>query len=123
MLAELLTKAARSPSGGNVQPWKIYVVNGESMDRFQAFIAERDIEEPGYDIYPPGLWEPHRTTRFELGEQMYALLGIERDDRAGRIERMMDNYRFFGAPAAIFCFSTAECCRRNGRTAGCSSRH
>lgn len=103
-LAELLTKAARAPSGGNVQPWKIYVVNGESMDRFLAFIADREIEEPDYAIYPPKLWEPHRTARFELGEQMYDLLDIAREDRAGRLERMMENYRFFGAPAAIFCF-------------------
>ena len=103
-LAELLTKAARAPSGGNIQPWKIYVVNGESMHRFQTFIADREIEEPGYTIYPPKLWEPHRTARFELGEQMYELLGIGREDRAGRLERMMENYRFFGAPAAIFCF-------------------
>jgi len=103
-LAELLTKASRAPSGGNVQPWKIYVINGEAMDEFQAFLSSREIEPPGYDIYPPGLWEPHRTARYELGEQMYELLGIGRDDKPARIRRMMDNYRFFGAPAAFFCF-------------------
>ena len=27
-IAELLTTAARAPSGGNVQPWRIYVLNG-----------------------------------------------------------------------------------------------
>ena len=50
---------------------------GRLVMRLQAFIAGRDIEEPGYDIYPPKLWEPHRTTRFELGEQMYAQAGAQ----------------------------------------------
>ena len=30
-LAMLLNKAARAPSGGNVQPWRIYVLNREWM--------------------------------------------------------------------------------------------
>ena len=104
LLAELLTKASRAPSGGNVQPWKIYVVNGDTMVRFKEAIAERDVEEASYAIYPPKLWEPHRTARYELGEQMYALLDIGREDKAARIQRMMDNYRFFDAPAGFFCY-------------------
>ena len=104
LLAELLTKASRSPSGGNVQPWKIFVLNGDTMARFKEFIASRDVEEAGYAIYPLSLWEPHRTARYELGEQMYALLGIGREDKPARIQRMMDNYRFFDAPAGFFCY-------------------
>lgn len=104
LLAELLTKASRAPSGGNVQPWKIFVLNGDTMARFKEFIASRDVEEAGYAIYPPKLWEPHRTARYELGEQMYALLGIGRDDKPARLRRMMDNYRFFDAPAGFFCY-------------------
>jgi nitroreductase len=30
-MRELLELSARAPSGGNVQPWRIYVVNGDSM--------------------------------------------------------------------------------------------
>ena len=62
------------------------------------------IEVPAYDIYPPSLKEPYRTSRFELGEQMYDLLGIAREDKKSRIEQVMKNFEFFGAPAAIFCF-------------------
>ena len=103
-IRRLLDKASRAPSGGNVQPWKIYVLNGDSTNRFIDYLGDKDIEPPNYDIYPPSLWEPHRTARYQLGEQMYELLGIGREDKAGRIGRMMDNYRFFGAPAALFCF-------------------
>ena len=104
VVAELLGKSARAPSGGNVQPWRIYVVNGESMARFRQMLAEREMEPPAYDIYPSELKEPYRTARFTIGMQMYDLLGITRDDRAARGAQMMRNFDFFGAPAAIFCF-------------------
>ncbi|MDH4147726.1 MAG: nitroreductase, partial [Acidimicrobiia bacterium] len=100
----LLEKAARAPSGGNVQPWVVYVVNGGALDRFKALVAESPLDEPEYEVYPPNLWDPHRTARFELGEQMYALLGIAREDRKGRLANLARNYTFFGAPATIFCF-------------------
>lgn len=105
LLRELISKAARSPSGGNVQPWRIYVLNGDAMTRFKSFVQSRtDPEQPAYDIYPPGLTEPYRSSRFKVGEDMYALLGISREDKGARIARLMENYQFFGAPAAFFCF-------------------
>ena len=104
VLRELLELAARAPSGGNVQPWRIYVLNGDTMRRFRDVIADRPIGEGEYDIYPPKLWEPYRTNRFRLGEQMYATIGIERDDKEGRLAQFAKNGDFFGAPAALFCF-------------------
>ena len=103
-IAQLLATASRSPSGGNVQPWRIYVVNGASMARFREFIATRPMEPPAYDIYPAGLTEPYRSSRYKIGEDMYGTLGIEREDKAGRLSQFAKNIDFFGAPAAIFCF-------------------
>ena len=105
VLADLLTKAARAPSGGNVQPWRVYVVNGPAMARFRDFRdTVKTVETPAYEIYPQGLTEPYRSSRFKVGEDMYKLLGIPREDLSARIRRLMENYNFFGAPAAIFCF-------------------
>ena len=105
LIRELLECASRSPSGGNLQPWKIFVINGTSMEEFLSFQEQwNKPEEPAYDIYPPKLKEPYRTSRFELGEQMYKLLGIPRDDKNARIEQVMKNFQFFGAPCALFCF-------------------
>ncbi len=104
LIRQLLEQAARAPSGGNVQPWRIYVLNGPSMERFREFIADRPIETGEYDIYPASLWEPYRTNRFRIGEQMYASIGIDRDDKAGRLAQFAKNGDFFGAPAALFCF-------------------
>ncbi len=104
LLADLVEKAARAPSGGNVQPWRIYVVNGPAAERFKASVAGRDLERPAYDIYPRELGEPYRTSRWELGEQMYASIGIPREDKPARLRHVARNYELFGAPAAVFCF-------------------
>jgi nitroreductase len=105
LVKSLLIKASRAASGGNLQPWKIYVLNGKSMDDFLIFQQTWDEpEQPAYDIYPPKLKEPYRTSRFELGEQMYSLLGIPREDKDARIAQVMKNFEFFGAPCAFFCF-------------------
>jgi len=103
-IADLLDRAARAPSGANIQPWRIYVINDDAMSRFRTFIRDRPADGAEYEIYPPKLWEPYRTNRFALGEQMYAALGIERDDKAGRLRQFARNQDFFGAPAALFCF-------------------
>jgi len=105
VIKDLLALAARSPSGGNLQPWKIYVVNNQSMKKFIEFQARWDQPEtPGYAIYPSGLTEPYRTSRYQLGEAMYELLGIPREDKDARLQQVMRNFEFFGAPAALFCF-------------------
>lgn len=105
LIKKLLIKASRSPSGGNLQPWKIFVLNKESMQDFLIYQKEWSGEEiPAYEIYPPNLKEPYRTSRFEVGEQMYSLLEIPREDKDSRIAWVMNNFSFFGAPSAFFCF-------------------
>lgn len=111
-IVKLLEKAARAPSGGNVQPWQVTIVNGEAMTRFKAIMERRLSGEareggdrPEYTVYPPKLKEPYRTYRFTVGEEMYGLLGIQREDKPARLRWFANNYRFFGAPAAIFCFA------------------
>lgn len=104
VIRDLLELAARAPSGGNVQPWRIYVISAATMPRFLEHLADRDVEPPAYDVYPPSLWEPYRTNRFELGEAMYERLGIPREDRAGRFAHLARNFRFFDAPVGVFCF-------------------
>ncbi len=104
VIRTLLAKAARAPSGGNVQPWRVYVLNGDRLREFVDLVTDRTLEPAEYDIYPPKLWEPYRTNRFALGEAMYATIDIPREDRAARLAHMARNYRFFDAPAAFFCF-------------------
>ncbi|MGM0584435.1 MAG: nitroreductase [Pseudomonadota bacterium] len=108
VIERVLRRASRAPSGGNLQPWIVTVVTGETLDRFREIVARRLEETEGkgepmeYDVYPPKLHDPYRTRRFQVGEAMYGLLGIERENKAGRLEWFANNYRFFGAPAALF---------------------
>ena len=101
---DLLEVASRAPSGGNVQPWRVYVINGDSMERFRSFISSRSPGDSEYPVYPPNLQEPYRTNRYELGEAMYEKLNIPREDKPARLAHLARNFDFFGAPAAFFCF-------------------
>ncbi len=104
-LRDLLTLAARAPSGGNLQPWRIYVINGPRMPEFLTYLAATERQKaPSYPIYPENLKSPYRDSRFKVGEDMYALLGIPREDKAARLAHLARNYEFFGAPAGLFCF-------------------
>lgn len=107
LLRELALKAARAPSGGNLQPWHIDVVAGDRLAALKAVMRQRLAEAPTgetpeYDIYPPGLADPYRTRRFAVGEALYGHVGIPREDKAARRLWFADNFRFFGAPAALF---------------------
>ena len=105
LIKDLLTKSSRAASGGNLQPWKIFVINNSSMIDFLEFQNNwTEPEIPAYEIYPSPLKEPYRTSRYELGEQMYKLLGIGRENKEARIAQVMENFKFFGAPSAFFCF-------------------
>jgi len=105
LLRTLVERASWAPSGGNLQPWRIYVVNGAAMDEFRDFLTTYPpMDMPEYDIYPPGLREPYRTNRHTIGEALYATLGIAREDKEGRERQFAHNNDFFGAPAGLFCF-------------------
>jgi len=107
MLHGIVTSAARAASGGNLQPWHIDVVTGESLARLKALmtakLARGETETPAYAIYPPELDMPYRDRRFGVGEAMYREIGIPRADKAARRLWFARNFRFFDAPAALFC--------------------
>ncbi len=109
LLRRVLEKAARAPSGGNLQPWHVTVVAGERRAALVAAVAVRQREMPKgeaaeYPIYPNPITEPYGARRFKIGEDMYALLGIAREDREGRRAWFARNFQFFGAPVGLFCF-------------------
>ncbi len=98
----ILEAAHAAPSGGNLQPWRVYALAGEPLAQFKALVASTPIEEPEYDVYPANLWDPFRTRRYQCGEDLYASIGIGRDDRPGRFRQLARNTDFFGAPVGLF---------------------
>jgi len=108
VIRRAIAAAARAPSGGNLQPWFVDVVAGAPLEELKALMRRRVAEAPDgetldYDIYPKSLHSPYRERRFQLGEEMYALLGIPREDKPGRLRWFARNYQFFGAPMGLFC--------------------
>ncbi len=106
-LRALLDSARWSPSGGNLQPWKVVAVAGPARQAVidavtSAALIDPSSQEADYLMYPPSLWEPYRSRRYQVGEAMYERLGLARDDSAGRINRVMQNFEFFGAPVGLF---------------------
>ncbi|MBX7540168.1 nitroreductase [Qipengyuania sphaerica] len=105
-LTRVLEKAQRSPSGGNVQPWNAVVLAGEPMEALfdrvaQEFPKGRAALKPEYDIYPKDLDGAYEERRFGVGEDMYASLGITREDKAKRLMWFANNFRAFGAPVLM----------------------
>lgn len=103
----LLEEARWSPSGGNMQPWRVIAVTGDARDAvssvaLQSLEAGRASEEGDYPVYPSTLPQPLQGRRMTLGAAFYGHLGVDREDKAARQEWAEANYRFFDAPVGLF---------------------
>ena len=98
----LLETASQAPSGGNMQPWRVTAVGGQALKDLSARAKVTEpVQRPGLS-YPPGLWEPYRSRRFENGEELYQALNIGREDKNARLAQLAKNGEMFGAPVGIF---------------------
>ena len=106
VLKDIAVRSARAATGGNIQPWHVDIVYGDSMARLKEIMAgkieRRESETPGYDIYPKEMTDLYRQRTFAIGEEMYGRLGIPREDKKARAIWFARNFQFFGAPAAYF---------------------
>lgn len=105
---DIVERAARAPSAGNMQPWRVYALAGKRVDELRALLKPRMATElpkgegTNYTIYPEPLTEPYQTRRFTVGQLLYNAVGILRGDRPGRYRQYARNFEFFGAPVALF---------------------
>ena len=110
VLERVLDKARNAPSGGNVQPWNAIVLTGEPLAQLLADVAEvipqgRAAHAPEYDIYPKGLEGRYEAQRRAVGHAMFESVGLAREDKAGRIAQMAQNWTGFGAPVQLFTYT------------------
>ena len=106
VIFDILDKARRAPSGGNLQPWRVWVVSGDPLKSFKEEIQIKASKNPRgegteYKIYPPNLKDPYEKRRKDVGEGMYKAINVSRDDKVGRIKQFMKNFEFFDAPVAL----------------------
>ena len=109
VLERVLSAAAWSPSGSNLQPWRIYVLIGQPLaelkKRAGKRVAAHDAwDEREYEMYPPELKSPYRERRSAFGHERYSALGVAREDWEARQRAAIANWNCFGAPAALFCY-------------------
>ena len=107
IVREIIERAARAPSAGNIQPWRVDAIAGERLDALKALMRPRMSELPKgegteYPIYPPQLHPPYSDRRFAVGEMLYRSIEIPREDKAARYRQFARNYEFFGAPVGLF---------------------
>lgn len=108
LVRDLIARAARAASGGNLQPWQVYALTGAALAELKRqvamSIAGRDPRQEAaeYPIYPETMWEPYKSRREHHGVQLYGALEIDRADAAARLTQYKRNYEFFNAPVALF---------------------
>lgn len=106
-IAQILEVAARSPSGSNTQPWKVYVLTGEKLQALSnAILAAHNSEGQGgheqeYNYYPVKWVTPYLERRRKVGWDLYALLGLGRENKMGMHAQHGRNYAFFNAPVGF----------------------
>ena len=101
MMRRILETARWAPSGSNIQPWNVHVLNGDSRQKYtDALIAAEERGDAGemeYNYYAPEWEEPFLARRRACGFGLYGAMGITREDREGRRQAFLSNYKFFGA--------------------------
>ena len=107
-IERILEVAARAPSGTNTQPWKVYVLTGQArIDLSEAILAVNADPEQArqhteeYAYYPREWITPYVDRRRKVGWDLYTLLGLTRDNKAGMAAQHARNYRFFDAPVGL----------------------
>jgi len=106
-IRSILEVAKHAPSGGNLQPWHVYVLAGKPLGEFLEIIRAKLPGSPRgegaeYDVYPKEITEPYRARRYKCGEDMYATIDVPREDKFARLKQFARNYELFGAPVALF---------------------
>ena len=111
-ITDILHLASRAPSGTNTQPWKVYVLQGESRnslvtkvcaahDEIRAYPEKAADYREAYDYYPEKWVSPFIDRRRENGWSLYGLLGIGKADKDKMHLQHQRNYKFFDAPVGL----------------------
>jgi nitroreductase len=112
VITDILHLGSRAPSGTNTQPWKVYVLQGDSRDSLVDKVCAAHDEvrahpekaaeyREAYDYYPEKWVSPYIDRRRENGWGLYGLLGIGKTDKDKMHLQHQRNYRFFDAPVGL----------------------
>ena len=102
----ILEVASRAPSGTNMQPWRAYVVTGDTRERLSRAILDSGIRAEKakwdeYRYYPEKFFEPYYGRRRAVGFALYGHLGIGKRDVDQMRAQHDRNFLFFDAPVGM----------------------
>jgi nitroreductase len=105
LIERILLTAGRAPSGSNIQPWKVWVLDGAVKHEISRELADLyDAGKAGpreYNYYPETWREPYQARRRACGWGLYGLLGIGRQDKDKMHAQHRRNFLFFDAPVGL----------------------
>lgn len=104
---KILEAATRSPSGGNGQPWEVFVASGAALEKIRKIYQERAQSGAGGPGRPGGPGGPPPQPAFiqermtTIRNERLKLLGLDPADPASGKVFMEWGARLFGAPAMV----------------------
>jgi nitroreductase len=104
LIEEILGVAMRAPTSLNSQPWNFTVLTGAPLDRIRAGNTERNLAGiPHSREFRTGhaFGGAHRERQIGVAKQLFAAMGIARDDKEARLDWVLRGFRQFDAPVCI----------------------
>jgi nitroreductase len=108
VIHEVLTLAQHAPSNCNVQPWRVYIASGSTIERLRAALVEAVTSRQPQVMAAPidEFFGTYREKQIACAVELYGKMGIARGDREGRFNANLRNFQFFDAPhVAYVCMS------------------
>ena len=105
-IRDILAVASRAPSGTNMQPWRTYVVSGETRQQIADAVLNSGVRAEKarwdeYRYYPDQFFEPYLSRRRKVGFDLYGHLGIGKRDTDQMRAQHDRNFTFFDAPVGM----------------------
>ena len=104
LIEEILALAMRAPSSMNTQPYHFYAVGGAALDAIRAGNTERMLSGvPQSREFRTGeaFAGAHRERQIGVAKQLFAAMGIAREDKDARQDWVMRGFRQFDAPVCV----------------------
>ena len=105
IVREIVALGRQAPSGSNIQPWRVHVLTGATLQRVGTAIKQSFLGgDPGkrdYEYYTDPIEEPYLASRRQCGWGLYGTLGIGRGDHEKSKAYRARNYDCFGAPVGL----------------------
>jgi len=111
VLLEVINIAKWSPSYKNTQPWEAVIISGEKKQALSKMLIGllESGTEPRPDLETPTSWPAAEGARIDhLFKTRAAATGVDLGDPANVKKGKKANFRFYGAPHAIYLFQDAS---------------